>query len=160
MWLELPMWAIALLNALGIPAVQLGVSWWFTKIPGEHFDPGKFPYAAWPGEAARVYDRCFGVRLWKGLLPDAGPWFGGFAKKQLQASDRGFLEQFRRETCRSEAAHWLQLLLVSGFIVWTPMPWAWIILGWAVFSNLPCLLLQRQNRRRLERVLKRIDGRT
>ncbi|MEP4076961.1 hypothetical protein [Haloferula sp.] len=155
MWLELPIWAIALLNALGIPAVQMGVSWLFTRMPAEWFDPERFPFAGWLGESARTYDRWFGVKRWKGMLPDAAPWFGGFAKKRLRATDQEFLEVFRRETCRSEAAHWVQLILVTGFVAWTPIPWAWIIVAWAVISNGPCLVLQRQNRRRLEGVLAR-----
>lgn len=156
MWLELPVWAIALVNALGIPAVQIGISWAFTRMPAEWFDPGRFPFASWPGESARAYDRWLGTKAWKGFLPDAAPWFGGFAKKRLSASDPAFLRQFLRETCRSEAAHWTQAVLVSGFVAWTPMPWAWVIVAWAVVSNLPCLVLQRQNRRRLERVLERL----
>lgn len=153
MWLDLPVWAIALLNALGIPGVQLGVSWAFTRMPQGCFDPASLPYRSSFGVTAKCYNRCLGVRRWKGLLPDAAPWFGGFAKKRLRASDRAFLETFRRETCRSEAAHWVQLVLVSGFVIWTPMPWAWVIIVWVLVSNAPCIVLQRQNRRRIEGVL-------
>ena len=55
---------------------------------------------------------------------------------------------FIRETRRGEAAHLAQLVVISGFSLWTPWPWALVILAWALASNLPCLALQRYNRLR------------
>lgn len=155
MWIELPMLWIGLLNGLGIPLVHFGLSWCFTKLPIRWFPPGNFPYRAQFWESRKRYDRLFQLRAWKGLLPDAGPWFGGFAKKQLGSADPEFLGKFVAETCRSEGAHWAQWLAISGFVIWTPMPWAWVILIYAPLSNLPCILLQRQNRLRLQRILAR-----
>lgn len=155
MWIELPMLWIGLLNALGIPAAHLGISWVFTRMPLSWFSPTGFPFTRWPGESRSFYDRVFRLKSWKQVLPDAGPWFGGFAKKELRSADLAFLERFRAETCRSEAAHWVQWLVISGFVIWTPMPWAWVILLYAPLSNLPCIILQRQNRLRLVVVLER-----
>lgn len=155
MWVELSVLWIGLLNGLGIPVAHLGLSWLFTRMPLSWFSPTKFPYAPFPGESRRRYDQLFRVRQWKAVLPDAAPWFGGFAKKRLAAADVRFVETFVAETCRSEAAHWAQWLVISSFVVWTPMPWAWVILVYAPLSNLPCILLQRQNRLRLAAVLRR-----
>ena len=157
MWIDLPMLWIGLLNGLGIPAAHLGVSWVFTRMPLSQFHPLRFPFAAFPGESRALYDRLFRVKSWKGWIPDAGPWFGGFAKKRLRGSDRAFTQRFLVETCRSEAAHWVQCLVIIGFIAWTPMPWAWVILVYAPLSNVPCIVLQRQNRLRLAGILRRLD---
>lgn len=158
MWVELPSFWIAVLNGLGIPAAHLGISWLFTVMPIKWFRPGCFPFTRLPGESRQLYERVFRVKAWKSVLPDAGPWFGGFAKKQLRSSDPVFMAEFVRETCRSEAAHWVQWLVISGFSIWTPMPWAWVILIYAPLSNLPCILLQRHNRLRLSWLLGRSAG--
>jgi len=159
MWIELPMLWIGLLNGLGIPLVHLGISWVFMRMPLRWFHPEAFPFACFPGEGRTFYDRVFRVKSWKGAVPDAGPWFGGFAKKDLRATDQAFLEEFMAETCRGEAAHWAQWLLISSFVVWTPLPWAWIILIYAPLSNLPCIVLQRQNRLRIAGILGRVKAR-
>lgn len=157
MWVELPYLWIGLMNAIGIPAAHLGISWAFTKMPLLDFNPDRFPFQKMPGESRKSYDLTFRLRAWKHLLPDAGPWFGGFAKKNLHSSDSEFLKRFRAETCRSEAAHWAQVLVIASFSIWTPWPWALVIIGYAIASNLPCILLQRQNRLRLTAILHRSE---
>lgn len=153
MWLELPNLWIGLLNGLGIPIAHFGISWLFTRMPLGWFPPNAFP--ALPGETANMLDRIFRIKSWKSHLPDAGPWFGGFAKRNLRSASTEFLTRFRAETCRSEAAHWAQLFVIASFILWTPWPWALIIVAYAILSNLPCILLQRQNRLRLNQILSR-----
>lgn len=155
MWLELPNLWIGLLNGLGIPAAHFGISWLFTKLPLRWFSPELAPFRPFQGESASYYDRWFKPKSWKSLLPDAGPWFGGFAKRCLKAATPAFLARFRAETCRSEAAHWSQMAVIACFILWTPWPWSIIVLIYSVASNLPCIVLQRQNRLRLAKVLKR-----
>lgn len=153
MWLELSNASVAMLNVLGIPAAHFGLSWAFTRMPAGWFRPGAFPFRRWPGERLWIYEKCWRVRRWKDRLPDAAGWFGGFTKKHLARRDAGYLRDFRIETCRGEAAHWAQWLVISGFAVWTPWPWALVLPGYAALSNLPCILLQRHNRLRLGRVL-------
>ena len=155
MWIEWPGWGTALANCLGIPAVHFGMSWVFTRMPGRWFDPAAIPFRAAVWESGRFYDRVLGVKLWKERLPDAGPWFGGFAKKRLRARDAEFLREFHRETCRSEAAHWAQVAGILVFMLWTPLPWAWVLPPYALASNLPCILLQRRNRLKLAGLLRR-----
>ncbi len=153
MWIELSNVWVAVLNVAGIPAAHFGLSWLFTRMPASWFRPAAFPFARWPGESAGTYDRWFRVKRWKHLLPDAAGWFGGFPKAGLRSRDAAYLEQFRIETCRGEAAHWAQWLVISGFIIWTPWPWALVLPVYAILMNLPCILLQRQNRLRLGRLL-------
>jgi glycosyl-4,4'-diaponeurosporenoate acyltransferase len=160
MWLELPYLWIGLLNAIGIPTAHLGISWVFTKMALAKFDPDRFPFQRLSGESRVAYDLLFRVRSWKHLLPDAGPWFGGFAKKSLHSSDNDSLKRFRAETCRSEAAHWAQVLTIAAFTIWTPWPWALVIIAYAFASNLPCIILQRQNRLRLTAVIHHHEAST
>lgn len=154
MWVELPTWAIILLNVIGIPVVHILISWIMLRLPLTQFSPecGFFQIRAWE-EQGRFYEQVFRVRAWKDRLPDAGPWFAGFSKSKLQERTREYFIEFRLETCRGELAHWLQLIVISFFIIWNPYPANLVILAYAFLSNLPCLISQRHTRCRLERVL-------
>jgi glycosyl-4,4'-diaponeurosporenoate acyltransferase len=153
MWLELPTVWIAILNGLGVPVAHFGLSWAFTRMPARWFRPAAWPYRRWSGESVRIYEQFWRVKRWKSILPDAGSWFGGFPKKHLRSRDPVYLQHFVVETCRGEAAHWAQWCGISTFILWTPWPWALVLPAYAALSNLPCILLQRHNRRRIEAVL-------
>ena len=153
MWLEFSTTWIAVLNVAGIPAAHFGLSWAFTRMPAGWFRPNAFPFAPWPEESPEIHDRWFGVRSWKDRLPDAAGWFGGFPKAALRSRDPSYLARFIVETCRGEAAHWAQWIVISGFMLWTPWPWALVLPVYAAASNLPCILLLRQNRLRIRRVL-------
>lgn len=155
MWLELPSGWVVLLNVVGIPAAHLGLSWFFTRLPAACFRPSGRWFRRWPLEGPWLYDGLFRVKAWKEALPDAAGWFGGFSKGCIRGRDSEYLRRFVVETCRSEAAHWAQGIAICGFMIWTPSPWAWVLPVYATLSNLPCILLQRRNRRRLEELLGR-----
>lgn len=157
MWIELPNLWIALLNGIGIPAAHLLIAWGSTRIPFALFRTSRGPL---PGDSVRIYERLFLVRRWKDLLPDAAPWFGGMPKARLQSADTTYLDTFAAETRRGEFSHWLQMLVISAFILWTPFPAALVIIGWAILSNLPCILSLRHTRLRILNLSLRIGGGT
>ena len=150
MWIDLPPLWIGLLNGIGIPATHLLVSWAASAMPATAFHPDGFCFRSRPWEKnGAIYQRVFRVRRWKTMLPDAATWFNGFAKAKLQSTGPGYLRAFIIETCRGEFAHWVQLIMIAGFILWTPWPYATIILAYALFSNLPCITNLRHTRIRL-----------
>jgi glycosyl-4,4'-diaponeurosporenoate acyltransferase len=124
-----------------LPARWLERDWWLLRLRG-------------PERGGRWYERVLHIKQWKNLLPEAGALFtGGFSKRKVTRHDREYLEQFSRETRRAELAHWPILALGPTFFAWMPWWLALAMLGYAVAANVPCILVQRYNRARLERML-------
>lgn len=151
MRIDLPILWVVVLNVAGWPVIQLVLAWVFTRLPVGWFNPGQ-PFA-WE-RTGRIYERLCGIKRWKDRLPDAARWFGdGFAKGTLAAKDSGYFGRFVRETWRGELCHWAGLACAPVFFLWNPL-WAdLVMLAYGVAANLPCILAQRYNRARLQRLL-------
>lgn len=162
MWIELPKVWIVVLNVLSVPFIHLGISWWFTRLSRDLFRPDTFLFRERAWENGGVfYQTLFRIRQWKGLLPDAAPWFDGFAKRNLNGKDPAYLKAFRKETCRGEAAHYAQALALLITVIWNPWPVAaFVMMVYAVLSNLPCILIQRFTRCRLNHLLAQVEKRS
>jgi glycosyl-4,4'-diaponeurosporenoate acyltransferase len=139
-------------NILGWPVVHLSIGFVSVRLPSRFFARDNWLTAPRSWEASgRLYRDWMGIRRWKSLLPDGAPWFGGFPKKKLIAREREYIQQFLLETRRAEIAHWCMLGCLPIFFLWNP-PWAcWVMAGYAVSANLPCILAQRYNRLALSR---------
>lgn len=160
MWVDLPNLWIVVLNVIGIPVIHLGISWIFIKMKRSRFDPNAPLYRdrVWE-QGGEFYQTGFRIRRWKGLLPDAAPWFDGFAKGKLKDKDPEYLRAFIAETCRGEAAHYAQIPGILLTLIWNPWPVAAIVMiVYSVASNLPCILLQRFTRARLRGFLAELEG--
>ncbi len=149
-------WVIAL-NILAWLVIQFGLAWSFTQLA-----PGRFDYRnaiARPRDwerGGRFYEHALAIKLWKDKLPDASRMFrDGFAKAKLQTATPEYLERFLRETWRGELVHWLALLTLPLFAIWNPWWGVLVNAAVAVAINIPCILAQRYNRARLERLLTR-----
>lgn len=154
-----PLW-IVILNVIGIPGIHLGISWIFTRLGRDRFDPGSPLFRPRSREEnGQVYQAVFRIRQWKGLIPDAAPWFDGFAKGSLGKKDPEYLRNFIRETCRGEAAHYAQIPGIWLTLIWNPWPVAaGVMIVYALLSNLPCILLQRFTRARMRHLLSQLEG--
>lgn len=142
-------------NILGCPLIHLVIAKITIRLPLTSFGQDRFPYAAWSWERnGEFYRKWLAIRRWKSLLPDGAPWLGGFAKKQLVRRDRVYLNVFIQETRRAEFAHWCMFFSFPVFFVWNP-PWAcWVMAGYAVIANAPCIIAQRYNRHILIRLVQ------
>lgn len=96
-----------------------------------------------------------GIRRWKRWIPDAGGALPrGLPKASLVKRNPQALQQLALETRRAELVHWL---LLAGWLpapFWLSPPGVVINLLFACLFNLPCLLLQRHTRSRVERCLQ------
>lgn len=104
----------------------------------------------------RVYERWLRIKRWKDRVPDAGNLFrGGVSKRRLPAHDREHLQAFAAETRRAELTHWLILAAAPWFFLWNPWWLGLAMLGYGVIANIPCVAIQRYNRARLLRMIRR-----
>jgi glycosyl-4,4'-diaponeurosporenoate acyltransferase len=151
--IELPSTWIIVLNVAGWLAIQMGFAWAFTQMSVTWFNPGNA--FAWE-QAGRFYETAFRIKAWKDRLPDAARWFGGgFAKGTLAGTKADYLRRFIRETWRGELCHWFALGCTPVFFLWNPW-WADLVMvAYALAANLPCILAQRYNRSRFQRLLAR-----
>ena len=102
----------------------------------------------------KIYQDIFRVRAWKEYIPVAGT----FDKKSIGRNGHPgpeYLTKYILESLRAELCHGyafifaLMICLISG-------PSADIkIIIWSVLLNAPCIIIQRFNRPRFERVVKR-----
>lgn len=154
MLIELPIVWIVVLNVAGWLAIQVGFAWAFTKMPVTWFNPGN----AFSWECGgRFYERVCYIKDWKDRLPDAARWFGGgFAKGTLAGTKVDYLQRFIRETWRGELCHWVAIACAPVFFLWNPWWGDLIIVTYALVANLPCILAQRYNRARFQRLIARL----
>ncbi len=147
---------IAAIDILAWLCIHLGVSYAVTRMPARLFDPDFWPYRArWPVPERELYERIFHIRLWKRLIPDGAALFrGSFRKKNLAAKDSAYIERFIQETCRGECAHWVTVSFAPLFFLWNPDPVGWIMVLYAVAANAPCIITQRYNRFRMQKLLQ------
>lgn len=151
MLIELPVFWIVVLNAGGWPFIQVGLAWAFLKMPAEWFDPSEVQ--KWESDGY-FYENVFLIKRWKDCLPDGASWFQGtFKKAKLAGTDPDYLRSFIRETWRGELCHWCAIACAPAFFLWNPWWGDWIIVTYAVGANLPCILTQRYNRSRFQRIL-------
>ena len=157
----LPKWAQALLCVVVWFAASAGFGYLGHRAPLTRFDHDAWWSRLRGAEVdGRRYER-LGIKRWKDRLPEAGALYaGGFSKRDLRAHDREHLVRFAAETRRAEAVHWWILATVvvfPWFVVWyAVIP----NVVYAVVANVPFIAIQRYNRARLERIIRRLDART
>jgi glycosyl-4,4'-diaponeurosporenoate acyltransferase len=109
-----------------------------------------------PAERDRSVYRRMRIKRWKDRLPEAGSLFaGGFSKRAMRQRDPAYLERFVVETRRAELTHWWVMLAAPFFLLWNPVALGAVMVVYALAANVPCLLVQRYNRARLQRLLDR-----
>ncbi|MFS0840145.1 glycosyl-4,4'-diaponeurosporenoate acyltransferase [Paenibacillus sp. 1P03SA] len=154
-----PLWTVVINTAAWL-FFHLLISYGAFRIPAEHFleDRALYSQRGWE-KSGKFYERVFRIKAWKGLLPDGGDVFkGGFAKKHLAAKNPAYFRTFIAESRRAEFTHYLVMLPAPLFFLWNEAWVGVIMLVYAVLVNVPCVLAQRYNRIRLERVLQRMSA--
>lgn len=127
-------------------------------LPYRWFPWDRFPYQSWPFEKeGRIYLK-LKINKWHKKVPDMSRIFKKlFPAKSLEDCTADKLRQLISETCVAEFVH--GVLCVIGWLlgrVWKgrgvkALTWLYVL------ANQPFILIQRYNRPRLVRMLKRMQ---
>ncbi len=126
-------------------------------LPRAWFHPDKFPFGSFRWERnGEIYEK-LQIRRWKNRLPDMSKILKHMLRKEISSKPTAQgIEALARETCVSEAVHWVLMVLS----LWVLRIWrgagGWIVYGLCVLGNLPFVLIQRYNRPRLLLVQSRL----
>ena len=129
------------------------ISYIANRIPYRHLE--KMRKHLQVGEAEmRFYERVCCIRKWKDHIPTAGP----FDKRRLKSNSIDYFSLFILETVRAEIAHTLCIIAAMSILVSSPIPMSHTMALFFLMINIPCIMIQRYNRPRLERILIKKGG--
>ena len=140
------------------PILQIAAALLCLNLPDRIFSSQSFIFQTYPFEKdGHIYDKVFLVSRWKHLLPDGGIIWKkrGFRKKHLDNFSDENLNRFLIESARGELTHWLAILPFWIFGFFAPFQVIWYMLSYALLVNLPCIIAQRYNRPRVQKLLDR-----
>jgi len=155
MLLHLPsLWTIAI-DIIAWLCIHVGVSASVSVKKPSAFNPEGWLYRQRNWEkSGRIYEFTFKIKRWKRYLPDGAALFrNGFRKKHLQNCDAAYIQEFIAETCRAELVHWIVFAFSMIFFIWNIWWVGIIMIVYALVVNIPCIITQRYNRIRLEKLL-------
>ena len=136
---------------------HLGISFGLRKVSDAFFERHANCFRSFAFEkGGRIWSEVFRIRQWKDKLPDGTVIAKkGFDKSRLAQQQKDYLEKFVIETRRAELTHWLLMVPAPFFFLWNPAWAGWVMIVYALLANCPFIMIQRYNRPRLERVLRK-----
>lgn len=151
-------WLMLVLNIVLWPIYHLAISKITLHTPDHRFQQDTWLYKEKPWEKqGRFYEDVLRIRAWKKFIPDGATLFNeGFKKKQLQGTQQPYLIKFIEETRRAEYSHLLQIIPCVTFFIFNDFWIAMIMVAYALLFNIPLIWVQRYNRIRFQRLVKRL----
>lgn len=156
MLVHLPTAITILIDVIAWFIIHVGVSYLMSRQSLTSFNHNSWLYRKRNWERnGKFYEKFFRLKSWKRRLPDGAAIFkNGFRKKRLKGTDKNYLDSFIRETCRAELTHWIVFLFGPLFLIWN-LWWVGIVMIlYATIANVPCIITQRYNRIRLQRIAR------
>jgi len=146
-----------IVSSLAWVLIGLTTGFFMHRVPLSYLSRDGWLTRARPWEHdGRFYERRLRIRRWKDKLPEKGDLFrGGFSKREIRDRSDGFLDRFAAETRRAELVHWMNAGSGPLFLVWCPWYLGLIMIGFGWMAHLPFITIQRYNRERIMRTLRR-----
>lgn len=145
-----------LLFSLAWAAFGIVSGWLGARLPLRWLRIDRGPLRLTPLEAGGSwYRRRLRIDRWKDALPEAGRLFGGESKAGLASRRSDALDRFVAETRRAEWVHWANMAFGVTFLAWTPLPVGLFMIVFGIVAHAPFVIVQRYNRARLLRLLRR-----
>ncbi|MRX72272.1 hypothetical protein GJU40_08920 [Bacillus lacus] len=104
----------------------------------------------------RLYERLL-IKKWKDKVPEAARLLN--IKNSRAGGRKEKLNLYIDRTKRSEYAHWLQIPPALLFFLWNDAVIAVYMILYALIFNLPFIMIQRYNRIRFSRAVKKLNNR-
>ena len=149
---------LIVIDILVVLTISIGVGALAPRWPDSWLESDPFPLAFGPWETLSFY-RGLRIPLLARRLPELGATFGGESKSQLPGVTREHLIAYRREVRRAEWVHWASV--VGTVVLFAYNPW-WLALAFVIVvtaGNLPFILVLRNNRVRITRIIDKDGGR-
>jgi hypothetical protein len=149
---------LVIIDILFVLTVSIGVGALAPRWPASWLGSDPIPLALGPWETPAFYRR-LGIPRLARRLPELGATFGGASKSQLPGTTREHLSDYRREVRRAEWVHWVSV--ASPLVLFAFNPW-WLALAFVIVvtaGNLPFILVLRNNRARITRIIDKDGGR-
>lgn len=150
-----------LLNCLlYLAAVSLASFFLGRILPKGWFRSDKFPFRPFHFEQeGRIYQH-LGIRKWKDGFPDMSillPFLMP-SKKLPKKLTTAHVELMIQETCVAEWTHGMLCLLGLGCVFLWPAAGGWLLAAIYALGNFPYIVIQRYNRPKLMRLLRRLTA--
>lgn len=102
-----------------------------------------------------IYQTIFHVKAWKEYIPSVG----SFDKKNMERTKitPNFIAQFLLESLRAELCHLYAFIFALVLLLFTATRAWFFVLAYTIIFNLPCIIIQRYNRPRFERLIRTKD---
>lgn len=125
-------------------------------LPRRWFSGDRWPWASAPFEKEGRFWRKLGVHRWKDKVPDMSRLLGDMVKKQLAPGGKTDYALLVQETCVAECVHFYLGLLSLGAFALCRSGWmVCIVAVYILLGNLPFQIIQRYNRPRLLRLMRK-----
>ena len=100
-----------------------------------------------------IYENVFHIKSWKDFIPA----IGSFDKKRITREQltKEYISQYLLESLRAELCHLGAIFFAFIILIVTVPSLSMPIVGYTALLNIPCILIQRFNRPRFERILMR-----
>ena len=148
----MPMVVLVVIDIAVVMTVSIGIGAWAPRWPARWLSSDPVPLRQLPWESP-AYFRRLQVRRWTRILPEMGGTFGGQSKDSLPGHDPEALATYLVEVRRAEWVHWASL--ASAVVLFAFSPW-WLALPFLLVvtaGNVPFLIVLRNNRFRIQRII-------
>jgi glycosyl-4,4'-diaponeurosporenoate acyltransferase len=149
---------LIVIDILVVLTISIGGGALAPRWPDSWLTGDPFPLALAPWETPAFFRR-LGIPRLARRLPELGDTFGGESKSQLPGTTRDHLIAYRMEVRRAEWVHWVSV--VGSLVLFAFNPW-WLALAFVIVvtaGNLPFILVLRNNRARITRIIDKDGGR-
>ena len=149
---------LVVVDIVVVVTASIGVGAWAPRWPASWLGHDTFPLTRMPWESPAFFRR-LGVPALSRRLPELGSTFGGESKAALPGLAADDLAAYLREVRRAEWVHWLSIAVTLVLLAFNPLWLALVFIVGVGLGNLPFILVLRNNRFRLLRILDKAGRR-